>query len=116
MTPKKKLKYTCDQCGACGRRWIVDIDAADVRREPRFLEGAVGWSLGDDCLITSKGEPATGLTIAFGAKHPCMFLGTDNWCGCHATKPTVCAEFEAGSRQCQTARYREDLPPLASDA
>jgi Fe-S-cluster containining protein len=110
------LKYTCDQCGACCRRWIVDIDVADVLREPRFLEGAVGWSLEDGRLITPEGEPTSELNIACGRHHPCMFLGADNLCGCHATKPMVCAEFQAGSRQCQAARYNEGLPPLAPDA
>ena len=128
------LKYTCDQCGACCRQWLVEITLADVLREPRFLDRD-GLTLADMELrhvegLRNKpavkkaceelGVPDLGdvhvLTIASGEEHPCLFLGADNRCGCHATKPAVCAEFEAGWRQCQEARYNEGLPALAPDA
>lgn len=113
---------------------MVEATLDDVRREPRLLERP-GLTMADaerrhaeglrnkptvEKVYRDLGVPYHGnvylFPVAYGAALPCPFLGPDNLCGCHETKPADCAAFEAGSEQCQEARLAAGLPALAPDA
>lgn len=90
-------KYECDQCGACCRKLIIEVTEADLEREPKLRPNLFSViNSGGGYLAISKACP--------------MLCG--NQCSVYATRPTVCAEFEAGGEQCQLARELDGLPPL----
>lgn len=99
-------RYECDECGACCRTFLICASQADADREPR---------------IVTEGRllPASQQTPGYKYKlHPLPFLDgcnflADNRCTIYATRPTVCRQFAAGDVQCQMARDRHALPPLA---
>ncbi len=91
-------QYQCDQCGACCRRLIIEIDHIDVVREPRLLEAAEPFRLMD-----YETEWDQQYLLACGSDHPCKMLD-GNRCSIYPTRPNCCVGFEAGSDQCQAAR------------
>jgi Fe-S-cluster containining protein len=107
------LRYECDKCGACCKgSLIVEADDIDVMREPRLIDGdrhyeKLGAARTIELLQTDVGR---AVIIACGGA--CRFLGQDNLCTIHPTRPNVCVAFQAGDQQCQDARALEGLPPL----
>lgn len=103
-----KLHYECDRCGACCQgTLIVEAYHIDALREPRIL--------GAD--VSSRQTSLDDLTdedrcILLAANTPCKFLGNDNCCTIHPTRPNVCVAMPAGDEQCQYARRMRGLPPL----
>lgn len=106
-------RYECDKCGACCKgSLIVEADEIDVMREPRLIQA--------DRHYAPLGVPKTlellrtdfGRAVIISCGHACPFLGEDNLCSIHPTRPNVCVAFEAGDEQCQASRAAEGLPPL----
>lgn len=87
-------EYECDQCGACCKNLIVEIEDEDIEREPRLAELAR-----HRYKLASIGSP-------------CKALDCSNRCSLYATRPDVCRDFDAGSEACQDSRRRANLPPL----
>lgn len=100
-------RLECDHCGACCTTLIIEIGHLDVVREPRLLESATpcrqdpGESEWDREYVLATGAPGDG----------CAFH-KDGRCSVYPTRPNVCVRFEAGSPDCQRARYYAQLPPL----
>ncbi len=102
------VSYECDGCGACCRTFPIFASADDALREPRIA--AEGRKL-----------PAS---LAGGEWHyrlyplpfleACCFLDGEQRCTIYESRPAVCQRFAAGEEQCQTARQRQGLPPLAA--
>lgn len=101
-------KYECDGCGACCRTFPIFASLADARREPS-IAGA-GRAL-PACHATS--DWAVQL-FPLPFLDACTFLDSANRCTIYATRPDVCRHFLAGADQCQEARVRQGLPPLAA--
>ena len=106
-------RYECDKCGACCKgSLIVEADEIDVMREPRLIEADrhyahLGVSKTIELLRTDIGR-----AVIISCGNSCPFLGEDNLCSIHLTRPNVCVAFEAGDEQCQEARLLHGLPPL----
>ena len=105
--------YECDKCGACCKgSLIVEADEIDVMREPRLIQANRHYA--------ELGVPRTiellrtdiGRAVIISCGQACPFLGGDNLCSIHPTRPNVCVGFEAGDEQCQQSRAAEGLPPL----
>ena len=117
------MRFQCDQCGACCRHHIIELDYADILREPRLREVTKPFrgdpDLRDDSnseLLVLDDPYVNGAMLAAGL---CPMLGDDNRCGCYTTRPTVCVAYLAGSAQCQEMRQLEGLPrlePVAASA
>lgn len=113
VTVRPMPEYECDKCGACCKgNLIVEADEIDVLREPRLIEAdryyaPLGVPKTLELLRTDAGR---ALTISCG--QACKFLGQENLCSIHPTRPNVCVGFQAGDEQCQEARAAEGLPPL----
>ena len=100
-------RYECDKCGACCKgNLIVEADEIDVMREPRLIEADRHYAP----LGVLRNDMGRAVIISCG--EACPFLGADNFCSIHPTRPNVCVAFEAGDKQCQEARAAEGLPPL----
>lgn len=104
------IAYDCDQCGACCEQLIVEAGLEDALREPliaetaRLLNGKGKIPLADACF-----------GLACGKAQPCPFgdrVDGKHVCHIYPTRPGVCVQFQAGSRQCQMAREWAHLPPL----
>lgn len=108
-------KYECDECGACCRKLIVEIDLVDVLREPKLREVVTPFKSEaffeneEDERLHGDDPFANGAALA--TCKPCPML-CGNKCTIYPTRPNVCVGFSAGSSQCQEARDREGLPPL----
>lgn len=111
-------KYDCDQCGACCRKLIVEIDYIDIQREPRLREVTKPFRISpDECFLDDNDQPIENPdTYMAGAMlacaNPCPMIGADNLCTIYPSRPNVCVAFAAGSEQCQDARERSGLPRL----
>lgn len=90
----------------------MEADELDVMREPRLIEADRHYaSLGvQKSLELLRNDVGRAVIISCG--QACPFLGQDNLCSIHPTRPNVCVAFEAGDEQCQEARAAEGLPPL----
>jgi Fe-S-cluster containining protein len=101
------MKSTCDRCGLCCQRLIVEADVVDVLREPRIeTERPLGrrdasLHVLDACWIVA----APG--------RPCPFLARENRCRIYPTRPQICVAFAAGSAQCQELREQCGLRALS---
>ena len=105
------MRFECDQCGACCRQLIIEIQHLDVVREPRLLDHA---KLCDGHgKITYEDDWEKIYMLACGETHPCSFLGADNRCAIYPTRPNCCVGMQAGDEQCQDARAMAGLPALA---
>lgn len=98
--------YECDQCGACCRQPIIEIDWLDVTREPKLKEVAAPCR-----LMPGDTEQDRQYILACGAGMPCRLLA-GNRCSIYPTRPNCCVAFEAGCELCQESRAAEGLPPL----
>jgi len=99
--------FDCDGCGACCRTFPIFASAADARRESRIgVEGRLlaPW------LGTERWKHQL-YPLPFHDR--CCFLDEEARCGIYATRPEMCRQFPAGGSQCQEARVRVGLPPLA---
>lgn len=85
-------KWLCHRCGECCRRLIIEIIAADLRREPKLRPFARAM------------KPYKGRQI-YSLPSPCPML-KKNLCSIYKTRPAVCREFTPGSEQCRMARRR----------
>lgn len=92
----------CDRCGACCRQLMVEIDDADIAREPRLAPP------------TSRPSGSGLYVLAMCRYRPCP-LQEGDLCSVYETRPAACSAFEAGSPNCQRARYFAGLPPLGSE-
>lgn len=99
--------YACDGCGACCRTFPIFAAGADADREPRIARE--GRTLPEHVASPQWTYQLFPLPFHDG----CCFLDGDNRCTIYATRPEVCREFPAGGDQCQEARARVGLPPLA---
>jgi Fe-S-cluster containining protein len=98
---------TCQCCGLCCRKLIIEIGCHDVVREPRLAEvsqrllgtGDGPCEFNDECEA-SHSYPCR--TLAIG--EACPMLGTDNRCTIYPTRPNVCVVFPAGGKQCRELR------------
>jgi Fe-S-cluster containining protein len=98
-------RYECDRCGACCKHTLqVDLTPLDIAREPKLKDVAVP----DGDSLDDPWEYGGALLL----RPDCPLLGGDNLCTIHATKPSICAGFPAGSEGCQEARAAVGLPPL----
>lgn len=108
--------YECDRCGACCQgHLIVEAYDLDMLREPRLATADVGHltdGITTQEVLAAMEEPGRCLILACGTDHPCKFLGQDNLCQIHPTRPNACVAMEAGDPQCQEARAEAGLPPL----
>lgn len=114
-------RFDCDQCGACCRTLIIEIEELDVVREPKLAAVAKPFKIPPgQVLLDGDDEPYTevvpgfggGAMLACGANMPCKMLGSDNRCTIYQTRPNVCVGFRAGSEQCQDARRMAGLSEL----
>ena len=100
--------YECDGCGACCRTFPIFASGADALREPRI----------DVEAIRLPGHLATSewsfQLFPLPFLESCGFLDPQCRCTIYASRPDVCRSFTAGDEQCQEARSRQGLPPLAS--
>lgn len=117
------MPYECDQCGACCRKLIIEIEYVDILREPklrdlkpfRMPEG--GFVDDDDEPITNPDPFMAGAMLACGTTRPCPHdartVDGRSHCEIYPTRPTCCVGFEVGGRQCQEARVLAGLPQLS---
>ncbi|MGD9644290.1 MAG: YkgJ family cysteine cluster protein [Pirellulales bacterium] len=114
-------RYDCDQCGACCRALIVEIDELDFVREPKLLTTVTPFKTHpDEVFVDDDDQPVAPLIpgyqaggmLACGSARPCPMIDEANRCTIYATRPTVCLAFRAGSEQCQMARRMIGLPEL----
>jgi Fe-S-cluster containining protein len=84
-------EFTCIKCGKCCKELAICVTFSDIRR----------WADGgrQDILKSvsfARGAPqGDGFYIAdtiTAPKKPCPFLGDDNLCGIHCTKPVCCKD------------------------
>lgn len=52
-------------------------------------------------------------TYSIGIRGACPNLQADNSCGIYENRPEPCRNFETGGKQCDNARRKEGLKPLA---
>ena len=98
--------FRCDRCAACCRTFPIFATHEDARREPRIADEAF-------LLPEHLQTPEWAYKLFHLPFHEtCCFLGEDNLCRIHPTRPDVCREFAPGDDQCQEARERDGLPPL----
>ena len=107
----QKASPECDHCGACCKGTLVEIQHLDVVREPKLLRAASPCKapLGD----AIPDDPWERVYILSGASGCPMHA--DGRCSIYPTRPNVCVAFEAGSPDCQRARYHAGLTPLGLD-
>lgn len=115
------MKYQCDECGACCRTLLIEIEELDIIREPRLAAVARPFKIppGQE-LVDEDGEPyeevvpgfGGGALLSCGPDHSCLMLGSDNRCTIYPTRPNVCVGMQPGSEQCQLARELAGLAEL----
>ena len=99
--------FECDGCGACCQSFPVFASVEDARREPRIAREA-------RALPPWQATPEGSFRLFPIASFPaCVFLDGAAQCSIYSTRPDICRAFAAGSAQCQDARTRHGLPPLA---
>jgi Fe-S-cluster containining protein len=98
------LGYSCDYCGACCTKLLVEADALDALREPRLLE-VPGPQPSLQQLLENE-----DMVIILAGQAPCTFLRSENetkhLCSIYPTRPNVCVEMLAGDAKCQQAISR----------
>lgn len=102
--------HVCDGCGACCRTFPVFASVADAIREPRISGETRALA---EHLATSE---RTFQLFPLPFHESCCFLDGAARCTIYPTRPDVCRMFPAGGDQCQEARARIGLPPLAPAA
>lgn len=102
------LIYECDHCGLCCEDLIIEVEHADVLREPRIAER---FKLLDGNGKLPMAEAQWGLNVLKPSGYGCPFHQS-NRCEIHATRPHVCVAFLAGSKKCLELREGMKLPPL----
>ncbi|MBO0698714.1 MAG: YkgJ family cysteine cluster protein [Zavarzinella sp.] len=102
--------HECDGCGACCGTFPVFASAADGDREVRIASEA--RKLPEH--LATPGHRFQLFPLPF--HETCCFLDEAARCTIYATRPDVCRAFPAGGDQCQEARARIGLPPLAPAA
>ena len=104
--------YECDQCGACCKHLIVEVDGLDTLREPRLFPAAIkegsGWR--PTTQRDLDGDEGRRLLLTCGTT--CAFLSSDNRCTIYPTRPNVCVSMQAGDEGCREARRLAELEPL----
>ena len=100
--------FDCDLCGACCRTFPIFASAADALREPRIA--AEGKELAVHLQTPSWKLQLYPLPFL----DACTFLDETQHCTIYDTRPEVCRRFAAGSEQCQEARQRSGIAPLAA--
>jgi Fe-S-cluster containining protein len=100
-------QFECDGCGACCRTFPIFAAGDDAGREPRIA--AEGRALPPHLATERWAYQLFPLPF----HQACCFLGPDDRCTIYASRPAVCRTFAAGGPQCQEARGRHGLPPLA---
>jgi Fe-S-cluster containining protein len=125
------MAYECDQCGACCKFPIIEIDAIDLAREPKlqavvkpFRHDGLQFDDEEDREEYERVGPLVpgfeaGAMLAVGSAYPCPMIGEGNLCSIYPTRPSCCVAFQAGSRLCQESRAHHGLPalaPLATEA
>ena len=101
------MAFECDGCGACCRTYPIFASAADADREPRIA--SEGRALSEHLATERWHYQLYPLPFL----EACCFLDAAARCTIYPTRPDVCRAFPAGGEQCQTARARIGLPPLA---
>ena len=106
------MKYSCDSCGACCRKLIVEADDIDLMREPQLLYADRDFvaNYGPDEAVEALQEDF-GRCLIIACGKPCYFL-RDNQCSIYPTRPNACVAMQAGDEQCQGARREEGIPQL----
>ncbi len=99
--------FDCDHCGACCGTFPIFASDADARREPRI--GAETVALPDHLATAAWRFQLYPLPF----HEACPFLADDRRCGVYDTRPAACRTLVAGDAQCQEARRRHGLAPLA---
>ena len=95
-----ELNHVCKQCGQCCHQFSATLTIEDMNREPRLWQVAVP--------IHRVGNPKTRTYMA-EKKHPwvigkpyrgaaCPFLGCDNLCMIHSTRPQICRDYPQESK------------------
>jgi uncharacterized protein len=102
--------YECDNCGACCRTFPVFASLQDAEREARIVSESRRLP---DNLVTPDW---TFQLFPLPFHETCCFLDAGNLCTIYSSRPSVCRAFAAGSEQCQEARGRSGLEPLAEAA
>jgi len=101
---RNQAGYECDGCGACCQTFPIFVTEDDARREPRIQT--------EGCRNTNSNRyPLSLFPLPF--HDACCFLNDDKQCAIYSTRPEICRELQAGSRQCQEARKRRGLEELA---
>jgi Fe-S-cluster containining protein len=104
-------RYECEPgCGACCKALIIEIEHADVVREPRLLP--VATLLDGNGTIKHRSDDEKEYRIACGKKHPCPMLDGEDRCTIYPTRPGVCSATPPGGQSCQVARDLMGLLPL----
>lgn len=112
--------YECDQCGACCKALIIEVDELDLVREPRIMQHTTPFRVPPGhVLLNDNDEPLeplipgwqAGALLACGKNKPCPMLDGER-CSIYPTRPNVCVAFRAGSEQCQDARQSMGLSEL----
>jgi Fe-S-cluster containining protein len=90
----------CIKCGQCCHQLSATFTIEDLNREPRLREVAVPiQKVGNVKLrayMAEKGMPWAVNKPSKGA--PCPFLGSDNLCNIHDTRPQICRDYPQESR------------------
>lgn len=92
---------TCEECGACCRRLMIEVYWLDAAREPRLLTNELANPHGTPLQQLEDDERCL---ILYG---PCPFLGDSNRCTIYPTRPNTCVLFEPGSAKCREVRAEE---------
>ena len=100
--------FDCDGCGACCGTFPIFATAADAVREPRVV--AETRELPDHLAMGDWRHQLFPLPF----HDRCPFLTGERRCEVYATRPTACRTLAAGDDQCQEARRRHGLLPLAA--
>jgi Fe-S-cluster containining protein len=101
-------EYECDGCGACcSGAFPIFVSKMDADREPRIAAGTV-------LLPRSLAQPGWSRQLyPLPFLEACGFLDEAKRCTIYATRPQVCQDFPAGGNQCQQARQKMGIAPLA---